>query len=134
MTETPDQLLPGELAPTENHPAAHEAFHFIKTLDPNDLMMWRENFASMALAGNRTAEVCHHTLERIMEGKGVGERYVLGLAWVIKKGTPTKLKFEIMDLRKSLAWALELIKRRCQPTLTEQKGIEAAEIILHGDR
>lgn len=73
-----------DLKPGENHPAAHDAMRWIKSHSPADLAMWRESFASCALSGNRGAEICGDTLERILSGLPVGERYVLGLAWTMR--------------------------------------------------
>lgn len=39
----------------------------------------------------------------------------------------------IIALRKSLHWALTLIKTRCQPTMIEYQNIRMAEIVLYGE-
>jgi hypothetical protein len=59
---------------------------YIKSLGPAQLAMWRESFASSALEGNRLAEICGETLERIMTGQPVSDRYLLGLAWAMEEG------------------------------------------------
>jgi hypothetical protein len=80
----PEPKVPGELAVGELHPAAHDALRWVANKSPADLAMWQESFSSCALANNRLAEVCSGTLARIMSGKPVGERYVLGLAWAMR--------------------------------------------------
>lgn len=74
----------GTLGEKEIHPAAQIAFTYIKRVPVADLFIYLEAFASTALSGNRLSQVCYDTLDRIMNGKPVGERYVLGLAWAIR--------------------------------------------------
>ena len=76
----------GELAPTEPHPAAYTAKEWIAKLPTNELFQWREAFASCAIEGNRLAEVCSETLRRLMDGKPVGDRYILGLSYTMRSG------------------------------------------------
>ena len=66
----------------ESHPMAHSAFSYVK-LHANDPILL-ESIASTALSGSRCAEICHSTLERIRKGEPVSDRYVFGLAWMIK--------------------------------------------------
>jgi hypothetical protein len=79
-----------ELKQGENHPSAKAAFPFIKNRPLQDLCMWQESFSSCAIEGNRLAKICSGTLERIMKGEPVGERYVFGLALAMLK-TPDDL-------------------------------------------
>ena len=72
------------LNPTEAHPAAHRALAYITSLGPTRLLLYQESFSSLAIDGNRLAEVCSGTLSRILNGENVSDRYVLGLAWTIK--------------------------------------------------
>ncbi len=77
----------GTLKIGEVHPMASEEFKFVKEYLVNDLQgafRLREAFASCAIEGNRTADVCGETLARIIEGKPVSDRYLLGLAWYLK--------------------------------------------------
>jgi hypothetical protein len=65
----------------EFHPMAPEAFQYINaTITPMDV----EALASCSLSGNRTAEICSSTYERMRTGQSVSDRYILGLAWFIK--------------------------------------------------
>lgn len=82
----------GELKLGEIHPASSGAFAFIKSLGPIELAMWQEAFSSTAIEGNRLSEICSETLDRIMTGKPVSDRYILGLAWTIResKNDPSK--------------------------------------------
>lgn len=69
----------------EAHPAASEALHYLRKLGNKRLAMWVESFASTALSGNRTSEVCLGTLRRLLSGESVSDRYLLGLAWTISR-------------------------------------------------
>lgn len=75
----------GTLGEKEHHPAAYDALIYVQQLPLAKFVLYQEVFASCSLSGNRLAEICSGTLRRIAEGKGVGERYILGLAWEIKK-------------------------------------------------
>ena len=76
----------GTLREGEHHPAAYEALRYVKSLGPHRTALYMESFSSCAIEGNRMAEVCAATLERVMRGEGVGERYILGLALAIRNG------------------------------------------------
>lgn len=80
----------GTLAPTEHHPAADSAKEFIVAIPAAELSLILEAFASTAIEGNRLAEICCATLDRMMKGQPVSDRYLLGLAWTIRntKETP----------------------------------------------
>ena len=77
-------MTKGTLEIGEFHPAATNAFRYIKSLGFRELMMWQESFSSSAIEGDRLAEICGETLERILNGQPVSDRYVLGLAWVMR--------------------------------------------------
>lgn len=65
----------------EAHPMANSAFKFVKReITPNII----ESISSSALSGSRTAEICLSTYERMTSGLPVSDRYILGLAWLIK--------------------------------------------------
>ena len=90
MTEKKGTLKEGEA-----HPSSYSALEFIKAMPFEELCKWRESLASCAIEGNRSAEVCHATLERLLENQPVSDRYLLGLAWMIfrknlKKGDDNK--------------------------------------------
>jgi len=76
----------GTLAPTEWHPAAESARVWFNGVSLSERMLWVESFASCALEGNRTAEICSETLNRIMSGEKVSDRYLLGLVWTMRYG------------------------------------------------
>jgi hypothetical protein len=85
------------LAEGEPHPAAQSAKVWIAKIPFVELMEWKEALASAALgAGDmdpdpditRMAEVCSETLARLLDGKPVSDRYVLGLAWLMKEIRP----------------------------------------------
>lgn len=74
----------GELGIGEPHPAAFEAKSYIQSLGAEKLLKYREAFASCAIESNRLGEICGETLNRMMNGLPVSDRYVLGLAWSLK--------------------------------------------------
>ena len=76
----------GILRENEHHPAARAALEFVDALPFAEKALWLESLSSSAIAKNRMAEVCAATLSRVMSGQGVGERYILGLAYVILRG------------------------------------------------
>lgn len=70
----------------EHHPAADSALRYInvmRSMDMHEWIMLKEAMASTALSGNRLAEICLGTMERIDKGYPLSDRYVLGLAWAI---------------------------------------------------
>lgn len=79
----------GQLKPDEPHPAAYEAQAWIASQSPEDIYQWREAFASCAIEGNRIGAVCAETLNRLLASQPVSDRYLLGLAWVMRSGNWT---------------------------------------------
>ncbi len=73
-----------ELKPGEPHPSAIPAFDYVKNQMISKPHL-AESIASTALSGNRTAEICLSTIKRIQSGETVSDRYVLGLAWMMKE-------------------------------------------------
>jgi hypothetical protein len=57
---------------------------FIRSMTMAELLLYREALASCAIEGNRMAEVCLGTLNRLLEHQPVSDRYLLGLAWYLK--------------------------------------------------
>lgn len=74
-----------ELKPGEAHPAAYSARKWIAEQDMAWLCSALGAFSSTALSGNRTSELCAETLDRLLRGDTVSDRYVLGLAWTLKE-------------------------------------------------
>lgn len=74
----------GELGATEFHPSAKSAFDYIKSHSISELNMILEACSSCAIEGNRLGEICAETLNRILRGEPVSDRYVLGLAWFMQ--------------------------------------------------
>ena len=75
----------GTLPPGAPHPAARSALAWIRKQSVPTLIQWQEAFASTALAGNQMGEVCGETLRRLLEGEPVSDRYLLGLAWMMRE-------------------------------------------------
>ena len=77
--------MSGTLNPGEAHPAAYEAKEYIVKRGLKKLTMYLEAFSSCAIAGNRLGEICSETLNRLLKGEPVSDRYILGLAWELKR-------------------------------------------------
>jgi hypothetical protein len=73
-----------QLDVNEPHPAALAAMAWLQKVPLPELFLWQEAFASSAIEGNRLAEICSTTLDRLLSGKPVSDRYLLGLAWTIR--------------------------------------------------
>ena len=69
----------------EPHPSSRSALNYIKTIPLTDLFLYQEAFATNAIEGNRLAEVCLGTLNRLLHSEPVSDRYLLGLAWVLRE-------------------------------------------------
>lgn len=74
-----------EIKEGEYHPAADQALEYIQNMDHLKLIRYSETFASTAMSGNRLAEICHGTLDRLFNKEPVSDRYILGLAWTLKE-------------------------------------------------
>lgn len=89
-TPNPQAEGPGTptLSPIEHHPAADGAYAWLKgymVQHSAKYLMAKEALASTALSGNRQAEVCMGTLDRMAKGEPVSDRYLLGLAWTLMR-------------------------------------------------
>jgi hypothetical protein len=76
--------MTGSLKDGEAHPAAHSALEYLHALSFEQRQDFLITFSSLAIEGNRLAEVCYGTLQRLIDGEPVSDRYLLGLAWQIK--------------------------------------------------
>ncbi len=90
----------GTLKEKEAHPASESALAYLKGLGLEKLSMWQECFSSCAIEGNRLGEICSETLYRLMNGKPVSDRYLLGLAWIIKKGETNEPDCPVIKIEK----------------------------------
>jgi hypothetical protein len=88
----------GTLKPGEYHPAADSAMLYIRSIPLSDLYTWLEAFSSCAIEDNRLGEICAETLNRIMKGEPVSDRYLVSLAWAIAS---PKYKGETHDKKDS---------------------------------
>ena len=73
------------LAPSEPHPAAYSALQYVRGIPIDELYVWQEAFASCGIENNRLGQICGETLRRVLNGEGVSDRYILGLAWEIMR-------------------------------------------------
>jgi len=77
---------PSEIKEGEFHPAARSAYRWLKGFmisNPQDYLQYKEALASAALSGNRQAEICMGTIERLRLSQPVSDRYLMGLCWTI---------------------------------------------------
>ena len=74
----------GTLNEKEPHPSAYSAMAYVKGLGFAKLTTYLEAFSSCAIEGNRLGEICSTTLDRLLKGEPVSDRYILGLAWSIR--------------------------------------------------
>lgn len=75
-----------ELTPEEFHPAARSAYRWLKGYMVNNAEDYRRLRVSLQISadeGNRQAQVCMGTIERLENGQPISDRYLLGLAWTI---------------------------------------------------
>jgi hypothetical protein len=72
------------LEPGEPHPSAEYALHYISSLGHLGLMKYLEAYSSCGIENNRLAQICAGTINRILKGEPVSDRYLLGLAWSLK--------------------------------------------------
>ena len=85
MVRHPDpERVTTSLKDGEAHPAAHGALEYLNALSFEERQDFLLTFSSLAIEGNRLAEVCFGTLRRLIDGEPVSDRYLLGLAWEIK--------------------------------------------------
>lgn len=84
-----DTLPIDELKIGEIHPSARLAITWFRAWQAEKgaigYVQTREAIASTALSGNRMAQVCHGTLERLENGQPISDRYLLGLCWFLKE-------------------------------------------------
>lgn len=72
----------------EHHPAADSAMRWFRQWKIEHLhnyLMIRESISSTALSGNRLAQICTGTLDRLEKGDPVSDRYLLGLCWFLRE-------------------------------------------------
>ena len=77
----------GTIKEGEYHPAADSAMQYVREqmLNFKEWGMFKESVASTALSGNRLSEILMSTIDRLEKGEPVSDRYLLGLAWVLKQ-------------------------------------------------
>lgn len=81
--ENTEKVTKGTLKMGEPHPMAYFAKEYIKGWGIMELMVAQEAMAFCAIEGNRAAEVCGETLDRLMKGLPVSDRYLMGLAFML---------------------------------------------------
>lgn len=77
-----ESLEEGEFHPIA--PSVMQWFREWKRTQGVNYLLVRESIASTALAGNRLAEICNSTLDRLDNGEPVSDRYLLGLCWFLR--------------------------------------------------
>mgnify|MGYP000275815929 CR=1 FL=1 len=81
-----------ELKEGEPHPAAYSAKAWLSDYlsTGTNAPILKESLASCAIENNRLAEICSETLDRLLTGKPVSDRYLLGLAWFVRNNIEGK--------------------------------------------
>jgi len=75
-----------DLKKGEPHPMAASALVWIRqNYDIQELLIQQEAFSTCSIEGNRIAEICGETLRRLFNNEPVSDRYLLGLAWCLRK-------------------------------------------------
>lgn len=72
---------------TSHHPSADDAMNWLQTFmlnRPDEYLQIKEAIYSTALAGNPMANYCVGTIERLAASEPVSDRYLLGLAWLVR--------------------------------------------------
>lgn len=75
------------LNPNEYHPIANSAMAWYNAWK-TDLVRYsqtKEALASTALSGNRAADLCLSTMNRLEAGQAVSDRYLLALCWMLRE-------------------------------------------------
>lgn len=62
---------------------------------PLEYLRIKESIYSTALSGNKLANYCVGTIERLAAGEPVSDRYLLGLAWLVRSIAEDKPKIAI---------------------------------------
>ena len=79
-----EKIIPGTLKVGEPHPAAESAIKYLQGLGIEKLITHLGAFSSCSIEDNRMAEICSETLHRFNTGQPVSDRYLLGVAWIIR--------------------------------------------------
>jgi len=67
-----------------DHPSAHLAVDWLKSVPIAMIRAMRLRLAAEALDRHEVSRVCLSTLDRLLTGREVSDRYVLGLAWELR--------------------------------------------------
>ena len=78
--KTGESLMEATLELGEVHPLAATALAYVKA---NIRFIDIEAMTSCALSGNRAAEICLSTWNRLENNEPISDRYIMGLAWLI---------------------------------------------------
>lgn len=81
-----EETDPSEIQADEHHPAANSAYRWLKgfmVTNSEDYAKYRLAIEMAAQVGNRQAQICWGTIQRLKFGEPVSDRYLMGLAWTI---------------------------------------------------
>lgn len=77
---------PTTIAADEFHPAARQAYRWLKGFmitNSEDYLQYKFALQAAAADGNRQAQICMGTIDRLSKAQPVSDRYLLGLCWTI---------------------------------------------------
>lgn len=110
---------PSEIKADEFHPAARQAYRWLKgfmVTNPADYSRCMLALSMAAVGDNRQAQICMGTVERLRTSQPVSDRYLLGLCWTI---------MAICNHQMVEAIAGKRIDRAYEPDESEFKFLEA---------
>ena len=92
-SQAPDkpQIPPGTLAPGEVHPAIVSALEYLNDLPAERQITIYDFFENSAAGGSKFSAICAETMRRLIHREVVGDRYAIGLAWVIHTMVPDSM-------------------------------------------
>lgn len=77
---------PFEIESGEYHPSTYLAVDWLRNRSVDQLKRYKAALQEQVDRGNKSCIICQETLRRLLAGEEVGERYILGLAWMLRFG------------------------------------------------
>lgn len=123
---------PHTIADGEYHPAANAAMRWVKDCmrNPLEWALAKESMASTALSGNRLADICVGTMERLEKGEPVSDRYLLGLAWTLRAMRQANQKIGTILSHEQKAQIIQLVGKATMQWDPKPTGVFDSEAAL----
>lgn len=81
-----DEKHPFEIPSGEYHPSTYLAVDWLRNRTVKQLHECRDKLKEQAESGNKSCIICYETMRRLLDSEEVGERYILGLVWMLRFG------------------------------------------------